>query len=177
MSKLDWMNGHYIRQLSPVDLGERLLPFLAADLGRPVETLAADPALPLLVPLIQERLKTLADASELVDFAFVDEISYDPQMLVAKGLTAAQSLAALETAHRLLSELPFTAEALEPALRDLAVELHLKAGQLFGILRVATTGKNVAPPLFGSLVALGRERTLTRCARAEELLRQLEAGS
>ena len=177
MSKLDWMNGHYIRLLSPADLGARLLPFLAEELGRPVAALTADPALPVLVPLVQERLKTLADAGELVDFAFVAEISYDPQMLVAKGLTPAQSLAALETAHRLLSELPFTAEALEPALRDLAVELNLKPGQLFGILRVATTGKVVAPPLFGSLAALGRERTLARCAQAEQLLRQLEARS
>ncbi len=177
MSKLDWMNGHYIRQLSPADLAGRLAPFLAADLGQPAETLAADPALPVLVPLIQERLKTLADAGELVDFAFVEEISYDPKMLVAKGLTVAQSLAALETAQRLLAETPFDEAALEPALRDLAVELGLKVGQLFGILRVATTGKNVAPPLFGSLVALGRARTLARCAQAAGLLRGLEAGS
>jgi glutamyl-tRNA synthetase len=177
MSKLDWMNGHYIRQLAPADLAGRLAPFLAADLGQPAEPLAADPALPVLVPLIQERLKTLADAGELVDFAFVAQISYDPKMLVAKGLTAAQSLAALETAQKVLAELPFDEAALEPALRDLAVELGLKVGQLFGILRVATTGKNVAPPLFGSLVALGRDRTVARCAQAAALLRGLETGN
>ena len=48
-------------------------------------------------------------------------------------------------------------------------------GQFFGILRVATTGKAVAPPLFGSLVALGRERTLRRCETALALLRGLAA--
>jgi glutamyl-tRNA synthetase len=177
LSKLNWMNGYYIRQLSPADLANRLLPFLAAELARPVEVLRSDPALPALVPAIQERLKTLAGAGELIDFAFTEQINYEPQMLVAKDLTAAQSLAALETAHRLLAELPFTEAALEPALRELAAELSLKVGQLFGILRVATTGKNVAPPLFSSLVALGRERTLARCTQAEQLLRQLEAGS
>ena len=59
------------------------------------------------MPLIQERIKTLADGWELVDFAFVDEIDYDPAMLIAKGLTAAQSLAALETLQRVLADLPF----------------------------------------------------------------------
>lgn len=173
MSKLDWMNGHYIRQLAPADLADRIAPFWSEESGIPPAQLRADPALPIVVPLIQERIKTLADGWELVDFAFVDDISYDPAMLIAKGLTAAQSLAALETLQRALAELPFEETVLEPALRELATEMGLKVGQLFGILRVATTGKNVAPPLFGSLMALGRGRTLARCAAAQEQLRVL----
>ena len=47
-------------------------------------------------------------------------------------------------------------------MRALAQELGVKAGSLFGILRWAVTGKKVAPPLFGSLAALGRGRTLAR---------------
>ncbi len=108
-----------------------------------------------------------------MDFAFLERIDYDPAMLIAKGLNAAQSLAALETLQRVIGQLPFTEAALEPALRELAVELGLKVGQLFGILRVATTGKNVAPPLFGSLIALGRARTLARCADAAARLQML----
>ena len=176
LSKLDWMNGHYIRQLSIPDLTGRLAPFLARDLGIPAEALAGHPALPTLAPLIQERLKTLAEAAAWLDFAFVAKLSYDPQMLIAKKLDAAGSLAALEAAHKLLAGLPFTEEALEGPLRDLAQELGLKTGQLFGILRVATTGKEVAPPLFGSMIALGRERTLARCAQAEASLRTLVAA-
>jgi len=94
-------------------------------------------------------------------------------MLVAKGLTPAQSLAALQAAGSLLAELPFTEEGMDAPLRGLADRLGLKVGQLFGILRVATTGKAVAPPLFGSMIALGRERTLARCAQGEELLRRM----
>jgi len=121
--------------------------------------------------------KTLADAGELVDFAFLPAIEYDPQMLVAKGLDAPGSLAALQAAYRLLEVLPFSEGEMEPPLRQLAEELGLKAGQLFGILRVAVTGKNVAPPLFGSLIAVGRERTLARVERAEEFLQKLKDGS
>jgi glutamyl-tRNA synthetase len=57
-------------------------------------------------------------------------------------------------------------------MRDLAAELGVKAGPLFGILRWAATGKKVAPPLFGSLAALGRERSVARLGAAE---RSLEA--
>jgi glutamyl-tRNA synthetase len=171
------MNGIYIRGLEVSDLMGRLAPFLSEDLEIPEEEIRGDPALPVMVPLIQERIKTLADASELVDFAFRPEIEYDPQMLIAKGLDAAGSLAALQAAHGLLAVLPFSEQEMEPPLRQLAEELGLRAGQLFGILRVAVTGKNVAPPLFGSLVAVGRERTLARVVKAEELLRKLEAGN
>jgi len=55
--------------------------------------------------------------------------------------------------------------------------MGIKAGSLFSILRTAVTGKTVAPPLFASLVAVGRERTLARCDRALELLKDLQARS
>jgi len=62
---------------------------------------------------------------------------------------------------------------MEASLRALAEQLGLKAGQLFGILRVAVTGQTVAPPLFGTLAALGREKTLRRLDEAEARLAQL----
>jgi len=65
----------------------------------------------------------------------------------------------------------FDQETLETVLRALADDLDLKVGQLFGVIRVATTGKKVAPPLFGTLAVLGRERSLARIKQAQELLR------
>jgi glutamyl-tRNA synthetase len=175
LGKLDWMNGHYIRALSEPELTEALLPFLSRDTGIPEAALRADPALPTIAPLVQERIKTLDDAGEMVDFVFAGEIVYDPALLIAKGLDAAQSLAALEAADDAIRGLPFAEEALEPALRALAERLGLKPGQLFGILRVAVTGKTIAPPLFGSMMAVGRERTLGRIEDAEGHLRELAA--
>ena len=176
LSKLEWMNGHYIRSLSVADLTERLVPFLARNLQWPEEEVRTHPALPVLVPVIQERLKTLAEADELIDFVFADTISYDPAQLIPKNMDAVGARMALEAAHLRLAELPFTIEEMEEPMRSLAGELGLKAGQLFGILRVAITGKNVAPPLFGSIVAVGRERTLARIEKAEALLDDLIAG-
>ena len=59
---------------------------------------------------------------------------------------------------------------LEEELRALAEELGLKVGQLFGAIRVAITGRTVAPPLFETLAALGRDRSLARLEAAQQAL-------
>jgi len=167
--KLEWMNGVYVRQLRQEDLAARVLPFLqAAGLEADERTVRR------LVPLIQERIKVLADTVELVDFFFAEEIQYDSLLLVGKKMDARASLDALRRALEVLEELPsFDEETLETALRGVTDELGLKAGQLFGMVRVAVTGKQVAPPLFGTLSVLGRERVLARLSRAEQTLSEL----
>jgi glutamyl-tRNA synthetase len=164
--KLEWMDGVYIRQLGTDDLAERLLPFLTGA-GLPADRATVR----RIVPLVQERLKKLAEVVEWTDFFFTAELNYAPQLLVAKKMTAEESLAALRKARETLAALPdFEEKTLEQTLRALVEELGLKAGQLFGIIRVAVTGKKVAPPLFGTLSILGRERALERLDHAEEVL-------
>jgi len=167
--KLDWMNGVYIRQLEPDDLANRLLPFLKkAGLEADMEKVRR------LVPLIQERMRVLSDGIELVDFFLKEEVVYDPQLLIGKKMTAQQSQAALKVTRERLENLPlFDEENLENALRNLADELCLTAGQLFSIIRIAVTGKKVAPPLFGTLAVLGKERALSRIDLALEHLARL----
>jgi len=167
--KLDWMNGVYVRTLRPEDLATSLLPFLEkAGLKTDKETVLR------LVPLIQERIKVLGDAVDLVDFFFQEEMAYDPRLLLGKKMEAAASLDALKRVHEVLDRLPtFDEEVLERTLRDLAKQLELKAGQLFGVIRVAVTGKKVAPPLFGTLSILGKERVLSRISKAEQALASL----
>ncbi|MCJ7668397.1 MAG: glutamate--tRNA ligase, partial [Anaerolineae bacterium] len=167
--KLDWMNGLYIRQLEPDDLARRLLPFLKkAGLEADIDTVRR------LVPLIQERMRVLSDSIELVDFFLKEEIAYDPQLLIGKKMTAQESHAALKVTRERLENLSlFDEESLENALRNLADELCLTAGQLFSIIRIAVTGKMVAPPLFGTLAVLGKERALWRIDLALEHLARL----
>lgn len=174
--KLEWMNGVYIRNLSSDDLAQRLVPFLAAGLGIEENELRKRQELKELVPLVRERLKTLADITDWADFLFMEEIAYDHQLLIAKKTTPADCALALNRTLELLESLPeFSEEAMETALRGLADDLNMKPGQLFGIIRVAVTGKTVTPPLFGTLRILGRERVLSRLAHAREAVLRLAA--
>ncbi len=175
-SKMDWLNGIYIRQMAIPELTKALIPFLTEPLDQSEEELAEDDRLPKLVALIRERIKRLTEAAALIRFAYVEDVEYDPHKLIAKKLTAAESLAALREAIRRLEALPeFNEEALEAILRSQVAESGLKAGQLFNILRWAITGQKVAPPLFGSIAVLGRETALRRLRKAETLLLQLVA--
>ncbi len=81
---------------------------------------------------------------------------------------------ALGAARQRLGEVEvFDAESLEGLLRPLAAELGLKTGQLFGTLRVATTGRTAAPPLFQTMAVLGKERCLRRIEAVLDRLQKL----
>ncbi|MDO8690115.1 MAG: glutamate--tRNA ligase [Dehalococcoidia bacterium] len=177
LEKLDWMNGMYIRQMDPAELRDRLLPWL--DRGLPPEVsrpLSADYVM-AMIPLVQERLKRLADVVDLTDFFFLEHLKYDAHLLLGKGITLELALKGLESALRgVRSASDFTAQVLDEALRPLAIELGLKAGAFFGILRVAVTGRAVSPPLFESMALLGRERVIERLKGAEAKLRSGHTG-
>jgi glutamyl-tRNA synthetase len=167
--RLEWMNGYYIRQLSIQDLAERLVPFMV-EAGFNVTAAQMQP----IVPLIQERLKTLSDVVVKAAFFFREELQYDARLLIGKKMAAAGSLLALDRAREVLAALPdFQVDTTESALRSVADELGLQAGQLLGIIRVAVTGDTVSPPLFETMAVLGQAKTLARLARAHEALRAL----
>ena len=165
--KLDWMSGVYAREADVDDLAARLLPFFRdAGLDADLETVRA------VTPLLQPRIKKLTDAIPICGFLFQDEIAIDPALLIGKKMDAASSLDALQQVRRLVDGLaPFTPEALEQPLRDLAEALGVKAGSLFGILRGAVTGQKVSPPLFETMAIMGRERTLEQIDTGIEMLR------
>jgi len=170
--KLDWMNGVYIRNMSEEELLKRLIPFWQ-DAGLVPSPVPAEmhSKLEIIVPLVQERIKRLRDVIELTDFIFEGIETPEAEKLIGKKMTAEESLAALQAVHELLCKLvDFDAETMEPEMRQLAKDLGLKAGQLFNIVRVATSNKRVAPPLFGSIEALGRKESLKRLSQAEKAL-------
>ncbi|MER2598811.1 MAG: glutamate--tRNA ligase [Caldilineales bacterium] len=172
--KLLWLNGIYIRQLDDDELYRRLLPFVAAGLGLDEAELAARPELRAAVPLIKERIKTLAEAAPMLTFLFEDgPLSYaDPQELIGEKMDAAQTVTALQQTAAMLAALPaWDKESVETSLRELSERLGLKVRQLLHPVRTALTGSKVSPPLFEAVVILGRARTLARLAAAEAVLR------
>jgi glutamyl-tRNA synthetase len=166
LTKLEWLNGHYIREMSLGELAERLRPFLEK---AGIE--AVDPPLERVLPLIQERLKRLAEGPELLGFFYSDAAEYESKLLVPKGLDATTVSSLLADAEAIVRDVPnFDHASLEAALRQLAADRGVKTGQLFMSLRVASTFSAVSPPLFETMEALGRERVLRRIADARARL-------
>ena len=174
VDKLDWMNGVYLREMEPDDLADALLDYWRRFPSEELRELPDRAYLLRIVPLIQERIKTLANAAPLIAFFFRGVNEYKVEELVQRGMDLDRTREALESALAALSGLDsFEAGPVEGALRALAADLEVKAGQLFGTLRVATSGQRVAPPLFETLEVLGRERTLASVKSALERLKAL----
>ncbi|HEY1016553.1 MAG TPA: glutamate--tRNA ligase [Herpetosiphonaceae bacterium] len=170
--KLLHFNGVYLRSMSVEELTGRIAPKLsAAGLVSDPPTAAELARLHQLVPLIQERIKLLNEAPELLEFFFVRPAQYDAALLVPKKTEPAEAHAALQAARAAMEGIAEWSEpALEERLRALADELGLKPGQLFMTLRVAATGRTVSPGLFETLVALGKDETIARIGNAASTL-------
>jgi glutamyl-tRNA synthetase len=165
--KLEWMNGVYIRNLSVEDFTERAIPFIEEGLSAGIKRPLDAAYIGQMMPLVQERAKTLAEVPDLVEFFFVDELEYETDLLIGKNMDNESTSHALSVSLERIKELKtFDEESLENLLRPLAVELGLKTGQLFGALRTATTGLTAAPPLFQTMVVLGRDRCIKRIEAA-----------
>ncbi len=151
--KLDWMNGVYLRAMPPPGYAHALVAYLE-DLGYywPEERVRA------AAPLVQEKIERLGQFPDFAGFLFERRNDYDPADLDP------DILAASEEALRTLE--PFSAAAIEQALRGLAERLGQKPRQAFQPIRLAVTGSKVSPGLFESIELLGRDETLARISAA-----------
>lgn len=138
IEKLRWMNGEYIRMKSTEELKSLL--------GR------SEPIMDKILPLVKERMKTLAEFDSLAGFFFEKPNSFERPKL-DKLVKLLQSV---------LSNCNWRHETMESAIRGAAEQANLKAKDLFMELRIAVTGKTVGPPLLESLEILGKEEVLSR---------------
>ena len=173
LEKLTWMNGMYIRNLSDKDLVSRILQVLDDSLAKEVPRPISEDYVSAITPLVQERLKTMTEVPQLMDFFFLEELEYPPEDLVQKGMDRESTTRALEsTLQRVTGLDAWSTESLEGELRPLAEELNIKTGQLFGAIRVAVTGRKAAPPLFETMAVLGRDKSLYRLQKSVRGLRE-----
>ncbi len=172
--RLEWLNGQWIRRLDDDDLVERLLPFIeAARVAGTIDRMPSPGDVLALLPLVRERLPTLAAIVDLVGFLWVDDLDVDPAAIPPRRWDATTARDGLVAAREVLAAhdaVTWEADELEPPLRALVEARAWKAGDLFMAIRVATTGRTATPPLFDTLVALGRDLTLARLDRAVERL-------
>jgi glutamyl-tRNA synthetase len=152
--KLDWLNGMYLRALSPEEYADELVEFLR-DEGYDWDAELVRRA----APIVQEKIERFGQFPDFAGFLF-REVEPDPALLngAAPVVTAAHD--ELERVE------PFAAPEIEGALRGLAERLELSPRKAFEPIRIAVTGSKVSPGLFESLELLGKEETLRRLSAA-----------
>jgi glutamyl-tRNA synthetase len=160
VDKLRWLSGHYMRELDVADVAARIVAYMGV-------TGAEADLVTRAAPLVQPRIGTLREASQMLQFLVVgDAFVVDPADAAKNlGESAGPVLAAALSALREVS--PFATAEIEAALRSALVDgLGLKANKAFAPVRVAVTGTAVSPPLFESIELLGRDATLARLESA-----------
>ena len=165
MKKLEAINGDKIRALTLDEFMTWALPFLSKAgviSGTPEELALVKQAL----PIIQERIATLAEIPPMLKFLFVKEFVVDADSL--PKISDAQSKEVLKVSYEKLQTLSdWTHESIEGVLRDALIDgMALKPRIAFGAVRIAVTGSHISPPLFESMQLLGREKSLARIKAA-----------
>ncbi len=157
-NKFDYFNRLHIRTLAPHDLALRMQPFFA------VKEMKADISkLEKIATIINERITTLDDATEIANFFFTNLLNYDLRYLVIEDKTVSETIGIAERALQIISNLPeLKPEITETPLQNLLEELQLLPKQLFGFLREAISAQRVTPPLLESLEILGKEEVIQR---------------
>jgi glutamyl-tRNA synthetase len=149
--KLEWLNGMYLRALSPDEYADRLVAYLREQGYEWDEELIRKAA-----PLVQEKIATLGEFPAFAGFLFA-RVEPDPEALGDGPMLPA-------AVERLAEVDPFEAERIEAALREVAEGLGLKPREAFQPIRLALTGSSVSPGLFESLELLGKDESLARLA-------------
>jgi glutamyl-tRNA synthetase len=168
--KLDWMNTQWIKRLDVAERTNRVVPFLRDEGLVPDEITPEERSrLERIVELIDDRLKVLADITDLAGFFLAPDVVYD-NIAVSKVLAKPGAGEILVGLHRVLSGCAdFRPDTLEAAIRRFADEAALSLGKVVQPLRVALTGGTASPGIFETLTLLGRDVSLARVDRAGEL--------
>jgi glutamyl-tRNA synthetase len=160
--KLKWLNGEYLRKLTPD-------AFFAALRS----TILSDDYIRSIAPLVQARTETLGQFGDMTSFFFSDNISPAESVWLPKKRTfeetvafAAEQLVALEAAT-------WDATSIESALKALGEAKQWSVKENFMLLRAILTGSLTSPPLTESLVVFGKSRSLDRLRRFLETQKKL----
>ena len=168
--KLRWMNGEYIRKLSPEKFQELATPWIQQALGEDI----SQELMSKLCPLIQGRTEVLSDIPEKIAF-FKELADYDPEIYRHKKMKTdpENAVGFLQVTKDFLQSYTgdWTSSALYESLCGLAAEKGLKNSQILWPLRTALSGLPASPGGATELAEiLGKEETLKRIEKGLEIL-------
>ena len=165
LTKLKWLNGEYIRAISP----EAFYTALRS-------TILNDTYLKEVAGLVQTRIETLGEFGNLTHFFFAEDILPPESVFLPKKRTLEETLAFAAEQLPVLEAAEWSTEALEPALKQLGEAHQWSVKENFMLLRAIITGSTMSPPLLESLIVFGKSRTLDRMRRFLETQKKLASG-
>jgi glutamyl-tRNA synthetase len=162
LTKLKWLNGEYLRALSPE-------AFFQAVRTR----VFGDDYLRQIAALMQTRIETLGQFGDITKFFFADNVMPPQDVFLPKKRTLEETLAFAAEQLATLEATDWTAEAIEPALKQLGETQTWSVKENFMLLRAILTGSTMSPPLLESLITFGKARSIDRLRRFLETQKKL----
>ena len=167
--KLNWLNGAYLRAMSPEDFHKHALPYIKQGVKRNIDTA-------YIAGMLQERCELLSDIPEQLDF--IDSLPdysvelYANQKMKTTPENSKEVLVKILPVLENISGENWKQEVLHEELFKLIEKLELKNGRVLYPLRIALSGKAFTPG--GGIeicVILGKEESLKRIRKAIEILK------
>tara|TARA_B100000315_G_scaffold28481_1_gene24293 strand:+ start:29533 stop:30954 length:1422 start_codon:yes stop_codon:yes gene_type:complete len=165
-----WLNQHYIKESKPADLCPLFKNFLLREKIISTESDFTDSEIEKIIPLLQERSKTLIEMAHKAEFYFKEEIVYDEA--ASKKFLKIEIMQIFKEFNEKLKVINevLTHENLEPIFNELMKNHNLKLGKIAQPLRVALTGKKESPGIFEVIALLGKDKVLKRLQKAIEYI-------
>ena len=158
VTKLSWLNQHYLKNDDPASLGPELAWHLAK-IGIDA-TQGPNPA--DVVVALRDRVQTFKEMAERAKIWYGPIVEWDDKA-VEKHLRTDTAPAALDAAKKELAALPeWSPEAVHGAVERVAASLELGMGKVAAPLRVAMTGTQVSPSIEHTIYLAGRKGALSR---------------
>lgn len=167
LEKLDYLNGHYIRQKSISDLVALCKPYLMKEGLVNEQTKNED--LYKVIEISQERLKKLEDITSISYYLLIDDLVYDEGLLIWKNLTLEEVKNNLKETYKVLQNIEaenWTKDNLEKIIFSWLKESDKKNGDYLWPLRVSLSGQKNSPNPFELAYALGKNKSLERIKKA-----------
>jgi glutamyl-tRNA synthetase len=160
--KLRWLNGEYLRKLSPDEFFSALRT-----------TVLSDTYLRAIAPLVQARMETLGQFGDMTNFFFADNVLPPESIFLPKKRTYEETIAFAGEQLVTLEACEWAAASIESALKQLGETKDWSVKENFMLLRAIMTGSATSPPLAESLVVFGKSRTMDRLRRFLEAQKKL----
>lgn len=166
LEKLDWLQGQWIRKMSPKEFADRIRPIVSMQFPEAKH----DKDFEKKTALIQERVTLLPEALDMMSFFYEtptvsEEVLLNKKQGVEKN-TIATLIDAILTSLEPISDKKWNEESIKVALEDMMIKKDLKRGQVLWPLRAILTGKPFSPGAFEVAAALGKKETIARLTAA-----------